>query len=229
MSAHLSRFEMFAVGLLGILAAVLCTASFPAAAHGHYHVEPYAFTVGWIDEPAVVGAPNGLDLGIELVGPANSSEPVTGVAGDLTATLMWGGESAVRALEPRSGDPGSYTFQVIPTRAGSYTVRIQGTLNGTAIDFTAELEAPEERSELEFPAVDPTPHELQAALDDALAALALSQANATALQTRVAALEASGGGGAASTATLIGLIALAAGVAGVAIGVMAWRKPKAPK
>jgi hypothetical protein len=215
-------------------AAVLWVAASPAAAHEHYTTDPYEFIVGWTGEPAIVGVVNGLDLGIEVHGAANSTEMVTGVAEDLTVTLMSGGQSTVKALAPQFGSPGWYSFSFIPTRTGAYSVRIAGTLNGTAINFTAPLESAEASDEYQFPAVDPTPAELQEQLDDVSAALQAERANSTALAARVAALEggsssSSSAVSAASTATLIGLVGLLAGVAGVALGAMAWRKGKAPK
>jgi hypothetical protein len=220
--------------LSATVAAALWLAAAPAAAHEHYTTDPYEFTVGWSAEPAIVGAPNGLDVGIEIHGPANATDPVGGAEGDLTVTLMSGGQSAVKAIAPQDGRPGWYTFAFIPTRAGAYSVKVTGTLNGTAINFTAPLENAEAADEYQFPVADPTPSKLQEQLSDARAALAAEHANATAIAARVSALETAGpnsnsASSAASTAMLIGLLGLVAGVAGAALGAMAWRKGKASK
>ena len=219
--------RLFLGALLLTATGLLLLGAAPATAHDHHPAGPYEFVVGWTEEPAVVGAPNGLDLQVEV---ANSSEPVSGIASNLTVTLMSGGQSVVKPLEPQFGTPGAYTFSVIPTRGGAYSVRVQGTVNGTAVDFTSDLHPPEDRSDLEFPASDPTPSELQAQLDAANAALQSARANGTALSQRVEVLEAQGGAtgaAAASTAMLIGILGLAAGAGGVAIGLIALRKGKA--
>lgn len=132
-----------------------------AVAHEHVHVDPYEFIVGWREEPPFVGVSNGLDLGILRNVTGGGQEPVEGVADLLTATLMTGGSSVMKSLEPQFGRPGWYTFEVIPTREGSYSVRIQGTLGTTAVNFEATIQQVTARSTIEFPVTDPTAQDLQ--------------------------------------------------------------------
>ena len=218
--------------------AALVIAALPAAAHDHVHVDPYEFTVGWTTEPSVLGAPNGLDLGINVDVGNNTTAPVLNAHNDLTATVSFGTISAPKALAPQFGQPGWYTFDIIPTREGTYSVRIVGTLNGTAINISVDLESPEARADLEFPITDPSPTELAANLGAA-------QFMVAQLTARVAALEASSGGGNGTIATrlaaleadnaslkstatlaeLLAVVGLLAGVAGVALAMRAKRTP----
>ena len=130
----------------------------PAEAHTHVTVEPYNFTVGWREEPPFVGVVNGLDL--EVAWHANGTA-VLRAHRDLNATLTKGSSSTSPILLPQFGRDGWYTFDVIPTEAGVYRVRIHGNLNGTPIDFPAELQEVRPASSVEFPRANPTPGELQ--------------------------------------------------------------------
>jgi hypothetical protein len=68
--------------------------------------------------------------------------------------------------------PGKYTADLIPTRAGSYSFTFSGAINGDPVNEKfesgpgrfADVEA---ASSLEFPSANPSPAELQRALEDA--------------------------------------------------------------
>ena len=146
----------------------------PVAAHEHVTVGEYEFIVGWRDEPAVAGAKNSLDLGIEHHDPNGTTSWVVGVASNLTATLSIGPASVAKALEPQFGRDGWYTFDVIPTREGIYSVRVMGTLGSTAVDIKVDLDQVIPASDLEFPVTDPTPSDLEALIAAANASLAIA-------------------------------------------------------
>ncbi len=195
--------SLVACAAIGLLAfATAC--ALPAAAHEQVTVGPYEFRVGWREEPTVVGVVNGLDLGIHW--SANGSA-VTGAEGALSAELTTGGASATHALEPQFGRPGWYTFDVIPTREGVYSVRISGTLGSTSADVTVNLDPVVPRSDIEFPAADPTPTELERAIDR----LASENGALRAQLTTALALAAIGG---------------VVAVAGLVTGALTWRKTR---
>src|SRR5205807_9421821 len=137
-------------------------------------VGEYEMIVGWRDEPAVAGYLNGLDLGIEHHFTNGTTTWVLGAEGNLTAVLSTGLKSVSKALEPQSGRDGWYTFNVIPTRVGTYHVRIMGTLGTTPVDKTVPLDDVAPASDLAFPAGDP-----QTQLDAANAAIAGLQGQLT--------------------------------------------------
>lgn len=205
--------------IAALLLAVLALAASPAAAHEHEHIGDYELTVGWLDEPAVVGSLNGVDLGVKHYLANNTTEPVLGVDESLNVTISTGGASAPKALETQFGRPGYYTFSVIPTREGGYSVRFVGSVNGTAVNVTVELDAPLARSDLEFPVSDPTPSDLEAAM---AANATAQQSTINKLQSDQAAVQAQ-----ASGAMIVGALGFVAGVAGLAMGALAMRRGNA--
>ncbi len=145
----------------------------------HRTVGEDEFTVGWRVEPATTGVLNGLDLGIERHFPNGTTVWVQGVQSNLAAALMTGSSSVAKALQPQFGRPGWYTFDVIPTQPGAYSVRIAGALGITPIDIVVNLDPVGLASDLEFPAPEPTPSDLQQGILQANAQLAALQAQLT--------------------------------------------------
>lgn len=179
----------------------------PVSAHEHVEVGEYEFTVGWREEPAVVGVLNGLDLGIEEHRSDGSHRPVEGVQANLTAVLRFGSSSVVKDLEPQFGQPGWYTFDVIPTREGSYSVQLTGTLNTTAIDVTVDLDDVRAASSVQFPQTEPGPSELQGQIVQLNGQLA-------SLQTLL------------TLVTAVSIVAIAVGLAGLGLFVRATRRTR---
>lgn len=147
--------------LIGTAASLLASAP-PSAAHEHIQAGPYELTVGWREEPPLVGEFNGLFLGVEY---STNGTPVEGAHQFLAAVLVTGSASLMATLRPEFGQPGVYTFDVIPTREGSYYVRITGSLSGTSVDVNVRLEDVTARSAVEFPLQEPTASELEMAVD----------------------------------------------------------------
>jgi len=166
------RVLVFAIAI-GLVAAFPLAVR-PASAHQHVTVGEYELIVGWRDEPAVAGYLNGLDLGIEHRFPNGTTAWVVGVAGNLTAVLSTGPKNVSKALEPQFGRDGWYTFDVIPTRVGTYHLRLLGTLGSTAVDATVNLDDVSPASDLAFPTSDS-----QSQLDAANAAIAGLQSQLT--------------------------------------------------
>ncbi|HYM40116.1 MAG TPA: hypothetical protein VEY12_08255, partial [Thermoplasmata archaeon] len=130
---------------------------------------------------------------------------VLGAENNLTAVIMSGPASSTQALSPQEGRDGWYTFPIIPTIAGSYSVRIVGNLAGTAINITVPLDNVQASSTVEFPVPNPTPSTLQGN-DNTLSSQISSLQSQVALATGIAAL------------------AVVFGVAGVGVGVLSWRR-----
>jgi hypothetical protein len=165
------------VGLLLAIAFVgsLLGGSGRVAAHEPVTVGEYQLLVGWRQEPAIAGVLNGLDLQI-LNG---TMAPVLGAEHTFNATLSTGPASLVKALEPQFGRDGWYTFDVIPTRPGAYSVRLRGFLGMpivTTVDVNVTLDDVGVAADLAFPDPDPTARELQAQINTANAAMAALQA-----------------------------------------------------
>lgn len=189
--------------LLSLTLLLALTALFPvvALAHERRTVGRYTFLVGFLNEPAIQGEPNGLDLTITDA----SGKPVVGAEKTLKVAIAYGGgQPRSLELEPSDEAPGHYTASVIPTKAGSYSFIFSGSLHGEPIN--ARFESGPGRFDdvispttLEFPVSVPAPADL---VQQTQAANATAQA---ALQR----------------ATLLGLAGVALGLIGLVVAIVA--------
>jgi hypothetical protein len=122
---------------IALIAAALLTlgGTLAASAHEHREVGEYEFTVGFLNEPAIVEEPNGLDLRIQE-GHGDEGTPVEGLAESLQAEVTFGSSTMALEIEPRFGQPGAYRANFIPTAEGDYTFHVFGTVNGMEVDET---------------------------------------------------------------------------------------------
>jgi hypothetical protein len=116
----------------------------------------FELTVGFLNEPAYEGEPNGLYVRVYEV-PMPAAESADGVAAqatpsaatpvgeatppgsptpvpgsELTAEIAYGPDVRPLKLEPGS-QPGVYQAAFVPTQPGNYIFRIKGTLDGEEI------------------------------------------------------------------------------------------------
>lgn len=142
--------RLVTTALLGTLIALAGIGA--ASAHNNKLVagERYRMSVGLINEPIHTGERNGLDLAIRRAG---EKETVPGLEAGLKAEIISpdGKSRREMAVRPRYQHPGRYTFDVVLTRPGAYSVRVWGTLEGVPFDETFELSEARPLSELHFP------------------------------------------------------------------------------
>ena len=180
-------------------------------AHEHRAVGNYEFVVGWLNEPALVYQPNGLDLRVTLFPngvPEEESEeaeaqgqPVVGLEETLEAEIIAGGEAETRplTLEPAFGEDGAYESVLIPTVVGDYTFHVFGEIEGQAIDeeFTSGPET--------FSSIEPVqPLEFPEELATPPASSSTSSSDSESSSD--------------DTATILAIIGIVAGVIGIAVG-----------
>ncbi len=193
-----------------VIAASLVIGVPMASAHTTVEVDPYEIEVGWGIEPPIEGMRNTV---VYSVTESGGSEGVRrGVAASFSGievTLKFGGvERAAEILnDPK---PGHYYTKIIPTRAGSYSVHLEGNIGETPVDTPIRIEDVERTAALDFP-----PREASGNADiDAL------RSTVSAMQREIAS-----GGAAAPTsdpvAYDIALFGAAFGVAGIALATMA--------
>jgi hypothetical protein len=103
-----------------------------AAAHGHTDVGDYGLVIGFHNEPAYQGEPNGLDL---FVTNEQTGEPVNGLEETLRVEIIFGSSTKELEIEPQFGQDGAYTAHVIPTEVGDYTWHIFGMIEETPVDI----------------------------------------------------------------------------------------------
>ena len=159
MKLHITR----TAAVLAALALIGLAGAGDASAHERRTVAGrYTFVVGWLTEPALLEEPNGLDLRITNV---QTNEPVEGAEKSLKADVTAGGQTRTFELKARFGQRGAYTADLIPTRAGSWSFRFYGTLDGTPIDERFEsgpgrFDDVRPKGDLQFPAQVPSAGEL---------------------------------------------------------------------
>lgn len=137
-----------------------------ALAHGHTEVGDYELVIGWHNEPAYQGEPNGLDL---FVTNTKTQKKVTGLEETLKAELIFGASKKEFELRPQFGTEGDYTTDVIPAMTGEYTWRIFGQIEETPVDVSMSagpdtFAVVRPTSDVAFPptGVEPTSAELKA-------------------------------------------------------------------
>jgi hypothetical protein len=157
--------------LSGVLAIVALATAPPALAHEFRKVGKWNLVAGWGTEPAYAGFPNTVQVII-------SDQRDLGLAdlGDtLKVDVTYSGKTTTLSFEPffeigEFGERGDYRAKIIPTRAGEYTFRINGTIKGQRVDQTFKcsettFDCMNDPSEVEFPEKDPAAAQLAERID----------------------------------------------------------------
>ncbi len=161
---------LIAGGLLAIAVASV------ALAHTALKIGPYTVEVGWVDEPPIVGEKNAVFISITN---DDTSKPVEGVSA-LNVTVSTGGKERPLELRPLSEDqPGQYAADFIPTRRGTYTVKLSGQIEKTDVMTSTDIEEVVPASDLQFPESVPDTQTISQSVDQAQSAV--RTANTTAL------------------------------------------------
>ena len=189
--------RLFRVSLIALLAAAFVL-PLTVSAHGHTEVGDYKIEIGFRNEPAYQGEPNGLDLAVTNT---KTNQPVTGLEDTLKVEISHGTSTRALELRPQFGEEGAYTADVLPTEDGDYTWHITGMIESTPVDISM-MSGPETfgavraKSSVAFPAPEATAAELQSQV------AAAAQAAQTALYVGIA-------------GAVLGLIGLVAGILGL--------------
>jgi hypothetical protein len=152
----------------------------PAArAHETREVGPYEFVVGWGDEPIYTGFKNSVQM---LLSETRTGRPVNELGGTVEIEIIFGDASTTLEMEPSFlpgvfGEEGDYRAWVVPTRAGEYSYRFTGSINGTGIDETftcgeETFDCPVDTGEIEFPERDPSRAELAGRIEQEIPRIA---------------------------------------------------------
>jgi hypothetical protein len=215
---RIPRLAGLAAGLL-----IVSLATAPAAfAHTEQHVGDFHVLIGWLNEPALVGQPNAVQVTIT----DHDEKPVTDLgADDLKVVVSTAGKDSdplpvlpAFDTEEGFGNPGEYHAELIPTAPGDYSFHLTGKIHDTAADLTIAsgpetFDAIEGTSDLEFPVKQPTLTEVGTRLDRIDARIEALQSAAPGAETLAAATSAAQAAtAAADRALLIGLVVGGAGV-----------------
>jgi hypothetical protein len=160
-------------------------------AHTRVEVGPYAFVIGWLQEPPIVGERNALTLEI-----TKDEQPVSGAEATLDVEVLYAGRTWRVNMNPTE-TPGLYTAVLFPTVRGIYTTRIFGSLEDTEIDVELDPEEVLPANTLQFPQPLPDTIALQEQVD---------QLQADLQTARTWAFVGAGGGALGIVLGLIGLL-----------------------
>ena len=197
--------------LLAAMAALL-VAVLPTVALAHETrtvAGKYKFVVGFLNEPALVDQPNGIDLTVTDV---STGQPVLGVEKSLKAQFVFGGESEDVTLSPRFNLPGKYTAYVIPTKTGTWKFHFPGKINRDNIDelFTSgpgRFDDVSSAQPVQFPAKETPLLDLSTQASSAQSAASAAQSSAR-------------------LALMVGAAGLAAGIIGIVVAAVAVAKTR---
>jgi hypothetical protein len=190
---------------IGLTLAVGATAG--ALAHVEIDVGDgqYVMEVGFRDEPAYLGLPNALTLGVQRYA-TGGTEPVDDLAATLTAEVSKDGQVMTLPLVPVG--EGEYEAAFVPTATGDYTFRFSGTIGEATVDESVTsgpntFNSVEPLSAIAFPQPLPDPAQLQTVVADVNAA--------------------------AATARTLGIAGVVAGILGLVVGALALARSRQPK
>lgn len=137
--------------------------------HERQVVGPYRLTIGWGDEPAFAGSKNFVSLAVADA----AGMPVADINGSLAVEIFFGDQRLTLPLRPAWQRPGEFRAWLLPTRSGTYTFHITGTVKGQPIDTRSTcsektFDCVRDVSEMQFPVQDPSAGQLADRVNRAL-------------------------------------------------------------
>ncbi len=114
-------------------------------AHTDLRVEDVTISIGWLNEPPLVGEFNYIFLKF-----VKNDKPFVVDTSLLKTSIKYGGVAKDLELEPLA-NIGEYGAKIIPTRTGSYVVILKGSIDGKQVDAEFPIEDVEDKNRLNFP------------------------------------------------------------------------------
>jgi hypothetical protein len=209
----------------------------PTLAHEEMVVGDISIVSGWMDEPPLVNQLNDIVLTITN---ASNGQPINNAVAQLEVTLQKGTDTRPLEFQP-SEEAGTYTATILPTQTGQYAIVMRGMIAGQAIDGQMEIEDVEDTARFTFPLTTTTNNpdsgggnggnQIPQGFIDQLQ-MVITDLTTQIEETNIAAQEASNATQSvaesieelkisADRAYLFSLVAVGAGTAGIAIGVVA--------
>ncbi len=107
--------------------------------------------VGWSNEPPLVGELNNVIVQVNQTGGKNTQTPVINALGSMDIAVKYGGVTKPLDFVPSEETEGMYNGQMIPTRVGSYSLVLNGTIQEQKINAEVPLDLVESKQKLNFP------------------------------------------------------------------------------
>jgi len=153
----------FAVGLF----AALITIVIASALNSHYIFEmqvPSAYAhitkqignlkieVGWSNEPALTGQVNNIIVNVNKTSAGGQESSVINALADLDIKVKYGSITKSIDFLPSEQAEGLYESKIIPTRVGSYSIVMNGTIQGEKVsNVEIPLDLVESTRKISFP------------------------------------------------------------------------------
>ena len=108
---------------------------------------------GWDQEPPLVGEINDIVVGVTRVSDLgnNSVIPVRNALADMNIMVKYGGVTKSLDFVPSQEQEGWYEAKILPTRIGSYSLVLNGTIQDQSISDEVQIEDVESTQKVSFP------------------------------------------------------------------------------
>jgi hypothetical protein len=107
-------------------------------------------TVGWSNEPALVGELNNAIVGVNQTSGKSSTGVINALA-NMNILAKYGGVTKPLDFVPSGQTDGLYDGKMIPTRIGSYSLVMNGTIQGQKINAQIPLDEVQGKQQISFP------------------------------------------------------------------------------
>jgi hypothetical protein len=107
-------------------------------------------TVGWSNEPALVGELNNAIVGVNQTSGKTPTGVINALA-NMNILAKYGGVTKPLDFVPSGQTDGLYDGKMIPTRIGSYSLVMNGTIQGQKINAQIPLDEVQGKQQISFP------------------------------------------------------------------------------
>ena len=105
----------------------------PAYAHITKQFGNISLEVGWTDEPPLAGQLNSAIIVVEKVVTGGNSTPINNALSQIDIAVKYGGITKPLDFGPSEQAEGGYEAKIIPTRIGSYSLAMNGSIQSQNI------------------------------------------------------------------------------------------------
>jgi hypothetical protein len=113
----------------------------------------YLVTVGWQNEPTYAGLLNAPIVEVKK-GSGDSAKPVINALANMQISIKYGSVTKQLDFVPDSTVDGEYVSPLIPTKVGSYSLIMKGTIEDQSIDTEIPLDDVASVDTINFPQAD---------------------------------------------------------------------------
>jgi hypothetical protein len=137
--------------ILLLITVFISSTQVPVYAHISKTIGNFTVEVAWSNEPPLVGEINNAIVQVNK-GTESNSTPVRNALAEMYILVKYGGVTKTLDFKPSEESAGLYQAEMIPTRLGSYSLLLNGTLQGqNIVNAEIPLDDVESKQKLSFP------------------------------------------------------------------------------